>query len=151
MFGKRLRMLRERKGFTKKKMSEELQMPYTTYLHYEDGTNQPNNEVLVKIAEYFEISIDWLLDYKPKNKNSPVINKQWEVFEKKLNLFSIEELNKLDSYIEFLIWERTHKKKWREGQGLGSAFLVLPVLALEVRQGTLAFLWCFWLVFASRP
>lgn len=111
MFGKRLRMLRESKGFTKKKMSEELQMPYTTYLHYEDATNQPNNEVLVKIAEYFEISIDWLLDYKPKNKNSPVINKQWEVFEKKLNLFSIEELNKLDSYIEFLIWERTHKKK----------------------------------------
>lgn len=111
MLSKRLQMLRESKGLSKKQVAEDLNLPYTTYRNYENNVCEPNSEVLVKIAEYFEISIDWLLDYKPKNKNSPVINKQWEVFEKKLNLFSIEELNKLDSYIEFLIWERTHKKK----------------------------------------
>lgn len=57
----RLRQLRERKGLTMKDTARALGLPYTTYVNYEKGTREPGSEMLMKLADFFGTSIDYLL------------------------------------------------------------------------------------------
>lgn len=56
-----LRILREQRGLNMKEMAGELNIPYTTYVGYEKGEREPNSDVLVKIANYFNTSVDYIL------------------------------------------------------------------------------------------
>ena len=44
-----------------KEAAAKLEMPYTTYVNYEKGTREPNSETLIKLAKFFDTSIDYLL------------------------------------------------------------------------------------------
>ena len=63
MFEGRLKFLREQKGITMKKLASDLNMPYTTYINYEKNTREPNSEVLISIADYFNVTTDYLLGH----------------------------------------------------------------------------------------
>ena len=52
-------------------LSAEIGIPKPTYAHYESGRSEPSIETLKKIADYFGCSIDYLLDYQPKDGISP--------------------------------------------------------------------------------
>lgn len=106
MVKERLKLLRESKNLTKKQVAESLQIPYTTYLHYEDGSNQLNNEMLVKLAVFYEVSTDWILGCETQ-KNLPPETK-WETLKQLINQLNDESLKDLHSYIKFLIWKETH-------------------------------------------
>lgn len=41
--------------------AKELDLPYTTYVSYEKGDREPNSEALIKLANYFSVSVDYLL------------------------------------------------------------------------------------------
>lgn len=58
-----MRELRLENNKTMKQAAKELEMPYTTYVNYEKGLREPNSEVLIKIAKYFSVSIDYLLGH----------------------------------------------------------------------------------------
>ena len=57
----RLRKLRTERGLLQKDMAAYLGIDRTTYVKYEKGDNEPNNEVLIKLANYFNVSTDYLL------------------------------------------------------------------------------------------
>lgn len=57
----RLRQLRERKGLTMKDTARALALPYTTYVNYEKGAREPGGDMLVKLADFFGTSVDYLL------------------------------------------------------------------------------------------
>lgn len=57
----RLRELRYEAGKTMRQTAEEIGIPYTTYVSYEKGAREPNSEMLVKIAEYYCTTVDYLL------------------------------------------------------------------------------------------
>lgn len=57
----RMKALREEKGLTMREAAKQLNMPYTTYVNYEKGVREPNSEVLILIATFYETSIDYLL------------------------------------------------------------------------------------------
>lgn len=56
-----LKKLREQRGFNMKEIAIELGIPYTTYVGYEKGEREPNSDVLVKIANYYNTSVDYIL------------------------------------------------------------------------------------------
>ena len=58
----RLRELREKRGLSMKDAADLLNMPYTTYVNYEKGTREPNIEALFRLADFFEVTIDELLE-----------------------------------------------------------------------------------------
>lgn len=66
----RLQSLRIEKGLNMKEAAHALEMPYTTYVNYEKGTREPNSEVLIKLAQFYGTSIDYLLG-KEEHINSP--------------------------------------------------------------------------------
>jgi repressor LexA len=56
-----MRELRKENGISMKEAARRLQMPYTTYVNYEKGMREPNSETLIRIAEFYKTSIDYLL------------------------------------------------------------------------------------------
>jgi len=59
--------LRNSKNLSMMQVAKELQLPYTTYVNYEKGAREPSSEVLIKIANYFGVSVDYLIGRSNEN------------------------------------------------------------------------------------
>lgn len=57
----RLKELRTSKKMYQKDLAEMLGVDRTTYAKYESGASEPNHETLLKLAEIFGVSVDYLL------------------------------------------------------------------------------------------
>ena len=57
----RMKSLREEKGLTMKDVANCVGLPYTTYVNYEKGAREPSSETLIKIAKFFDVSVDYLI------------------------------------------------------------------------------------------
>ena len=77
VFAKRLTYLRNSIHMTQLKLGKELQIPQSSLNRYEHNESSPSYELLVRIADYFDVSLDYLLgrtdapqgkqfEYKPK-------------------------------------------------------------------------------------
>ena len=62
MFCDRLRFLREHQELTQGEAAKRLNLTHSTYCKYETGVHQPDFETLKKIANFFDVSIDYLLE-----------------------------------------------------------------------------------------
>lgn len=56
-----LKILRKQKGLYQKDVANFLGVDRTTYVKYENGVSEPDNDTLVKLAELFNVSVDYLL------------------------------------------------------------------------------------------
>lgn len=59
--GERLKELRMEKGMTQKELAQALGINSVTYLHYEKSQREPPLLLLVEMAEYFDVTTDYLL------------------------------------------------------------------------------------------
>ena len=58
----RLKEIRKSKGISQLKMALDLNMSQNTISRYETGEREPGINELIKIADYFNISVDYLLE-----------------------------------------------------------------------------------------
>lgn len=61
MFGKRLRSMRMKRGFTQPQMADSIDVALRTYQGYEGGTRSPSLETLVRLADILDVPTDYLL------------------------------------------------------------------------------------------
>lgn len=61
MFAERLKKLRSEKGVMQKDVADYLGISSSAYGFYEQSKRQPDNETLQKLADYFNVSVDYLL------------------------------------------------------------------------------------------
>ncbi|EAD1199026.1 helix-turn-helix transcriptional regulator [Listeria monocytogenes] len=61
MFGNRLKQLRKNNNKTQEDISKILGISRGAYSHIENGRNEPDMETIVKLANIFEVSTDYLL------------------------------------------------------------------------------------------
>ncbi|MBE7135166.1 helix-turn-helix transcriptional regulator [Bacillus paranthracis] len=71
--GLRIRSLRDSKKLTQKMLAEKLRIPNQNLSNYERGFRQPDYETLEKIADFFEVSTDYLLGRTDKKEKMPDI------------------------------------------------------------------------------
>lgn len=74
-----LRDLRKEKNLTIAKTAESLNMPFETYRSYEAGKNQADYETLVKLADFFGVSVDYLLgreEFTPEERAAGAMSKK---------------------------------------------------------------------------
>lgn len=64
MFSKTLRILRESKKMTQEDLAKILGTSAGSIGNYEQGSRMPRNDTMKKIAEYFNVSVDYLLGYE---------------------------------------------------------------------------------------
>jgi repressor LexA len=57
----KIKDLRKQKNKTQQQMADILQITQKTYYNYESGTTEAPHEILQKIADYFDVSVDYLL------------------------------------------------------------------------------------------
>lgn len=60
---KRLQQIRKEKGKTQAEVAEILGISYQAYAHYEKGRREPAPEQLIKLANFFGVSVDYLVGY----------------------------------------------------------------------------------------
>ncbi|MCI9145705.1 MAG: helix-turn-helix transcriptional regulator [Eubacterium sp.] len=58
----RLKELRKQKGISQLKLAMDLSMNQNTISRYETGEREADYKTLIKIADYFNVSIDYLLE-----------------------------------------------------------------------------------------
>ncbi|MET3696993.1 helix-turn-helix protein [Bacillus oleivorans] len=73
--GDRIRGLRERDNLTQKALAEKLNIPHQNLSNYERGFRQPDYGTLIKIADFFKVSTDFLLKGEDFNKLAEPIPK----------------------------------------------------------------------------
>lgn len=61
IFQERLIEQRKLNKVTQRQMADFLNMAQPSYIRYENGTSEPNLENLVRIADYFDVTTDYLL------------------------------------------------------------------------------------------
>ena len=67
----KLKEIRRSKGISQLKLAMDLNMSQNTISRYETGEREPGINELIKIADYFNVSIDYLLG----RTNNPSIQK----------------------------------------------------------------------------
>ena len=67
----RLKEIRKSKGISQLKLAMDLNTSQNTISRYETGEREPGITELIKIADYFNVSVDYLLE----RTDNPNINK----------------------------------------------------------------------------
>ncbi len=67
----RIRNLREDKDMNQTKIAKILGMSQTGYSKYETGENDIPTAILIKLADFYDVSVDYILE----RTNNPKINK----------------------------------------------------------------------------
>ena len=95
MFNDRLKKLRIAKGLNMKQVAAGLNMKYTTYVGYEKNEREPNSEILMQLADFFNCSIDYLIGRtEAQEKHEPLKREVISVKDKE----HIKKYNSLDPY-----------------------------------------------------
>lgn len=119
MFAERLKLLRKSNpNLTQQDMANILGVAKTTYASYEQGKRTPDAELQNKIADYFDVSLDYLhgrdvinnsnLD-KNMNRNNELSPEQLTVAAHIDDDVSEEEMKEILSFIDY-IKKRDHYK-----------------------------------------
>ena len=64
----RIRQLRKERGLSITKLAEAIGISYQSLQRYEAGKRDPNMQVLTKLADFFNVSVDYLVGREPKSK-----------------------------------------------------------------------------------
>ena len=68
ILAERLKQCRKEKGFTQREVAIYCDITEKTYQNYELMTREPKVEILLKIADVFEVSLDYLLGRTEKKQ-----------------------------------------------------------------------------------
>lgn len=75
----RLKAIRSQKKVTQKEAADALGISPNTYKNYEQGMREPNNEMLCKLADYFQVTTDYLLGREPQTDAMQMLMSQTDV------------------------------------------------------------------------
>ena len=63
----KLKELRRKKGITQEEVAKENNISNVTYGRYELEKREPDIETLIKLADYYGVTLDYLCEHKTKN------------------------------------------------------------------------------------
>ena len=89
-------------GKKQKNLCEYLALNQQAYTNWKNGSNDSYMKYLPQIAEYFGVTIDYLLGNSPREVSSPLPADLAEIIE----TLSDAEMEELRSYVHFLISKR---------------------------------------------
>lgn len=111
MLERRLEELRTENKFTKKDVAALLKIDQSTYGKYELGKREPDAEMLTKIAELYNVSVDYLLGLTDI-KNPPETIAAHVAQEKaEYGDWTKEELEDIERFKEFVRMKRKQNKE----------------------------------------
>lgn len=107
ILGLRIRKLRKEKGLSQLELAGHLNISNTTLSQYESGKRIPGDEIKIKIAGFFNVSIDYLLGCSdvrsPKPGKGPLPRNAPRIYDSlEKSGLPEEDIKKVKEYIELL-------------------------------------------------
>jgi len=121
-FGERLKLLRKKKKLSQQALSDRIGLNRATYARYETNDNQPDYDTLQKLADFFDVKIDYLLgrtnDTSPSNNNFMMVRESGAEYKTREELLLtsqdlniLEEMKKYPVFFNDLASDPTKIKK----------------------------------------
>lgn len=122
-FAEKLHELRISRNISQKELADNLGVAQSSVNYWEKGQRDPSITMVKKIADYFGISVDEMLEWKPDgtNQKSTTIAAHFENEE-----FTAEEIKKIKEYAELLKAARPALDKFVEYATTGLDDLLVP-------------------------
>ena len=117
MFADKLKELRNKEGISQSALGKALNMSQQGIAKWETGSTSPNPEMLRKIADYFNVSVDYLLgktdikNPRPKNEDKITFDDFTYAMNEEAHELTDEEKDKL---LELARFFKENRKKGRE-------------------------------------
>ncbi|MBF0227852.1 MAG: helix-turn-helix transcriptional regulator [Desulfobacterales bacterium] len=103
-FSKKLRQLRLESGLSQKDIADKIGADLQRVSKYERGVVYPTTDIIVKIAEAFQVSIDYLLRDNINKTDNKIENLKLKKYIEEINNLPEQDLailtNLLDAYIK---------------------------------------------------
>ena len=108
----RLRLLREEKGLFQKDIANFLKVSIPAVNQYEHGKRDMSTETVVKLAEYFDVSTDYLLGKSNIRNPEDKIKQEFEFnYHKEMEGLSEEEIADALRFYKKIKYGKTDEKK----------------------------------------
>ncbi len=104
ILGNRIKLLREQSNLTQIELAKQINVSNTTLSQYETGQRVPSDDIKIKIATYFGVSLDFLLGQekiKVAHNELPLSQELQDLLTVASDL-SDEDLQKAREYVELL-------------------------------------------------
>jgi len=104
MFSERLKQLRIYSGASQKEIAEHLGITPNAYRKYEYGERKPSYDALIKLSDYLNVSVDWLVH----GENDLAIGGGGDIEDcdyeiaVRISMLSEESRNDLEKYLSML-------------------------------------------------
>lgn len=103
-----MKKIRESLQLTQVKVANDLKLSRQVYNFYENGKRNPDMQILIKIADYYGVSIDYLLGrtnvIKPENIDEDDLLS-------KINTADSETKASVEQFLNYLLYEKERKNK----------------------------------------
>ena len=103
-----MKNIRESLQLTQVKVANDLKLSRQVYNFYENGKRNPDMQTLIKIADYYGVSIDYLLGrtnvIKPENIDEDDLLS-------KINTADSETKASVEQFLNYLLYEKERKNK----------------------------------------
>ena len=105
-----IKAVRTQRAHTQAEVAEFLNIARSTYTNIENGRSDPDTETLLKLAEYFQCSVDTLLgkDDIENSKKEPAsdgsrLTPEGVRIAEKIDRLSADSRRELEKYVDFLV------------------------------------------------
>lgn len=106
MFGLRLKTLRELQGLTQSDLAIRLNTARSTITAYENETNEPSIDMLIKISNIFGVSLDYLVGKTNQKYNSNLLDETTNRLLEKIDLL---DENTKNTILKIIILNETNR------------------------------------------
>lgn len=112
--GQRIRLMREELDMSQLDLAKKLNIGNSTLSQYESGKRIPSDEIKIKLAELFNVSIDYLLGITNIRKPSSgkINTKAYHNLD--FDGLSDEDIKKVEDYVEFIKSKYNHDGTLKE-------------------------------------
>lgn len=115
MLGDRLKELRLNNGLKQSDLLKKFNLSSARYSQYENDKRVPDYELLIKFADFYNVSIDYLLGrtnvIKPENIDENDLLS-------KINTADSETKASVEQFLNYLLYEKERKNKEKEDNNI---------------------------------
>jgi transcriptional regulator with XRE-family HTH domain len=105
MFIATLNSLIKEKKITKNKMLTDLGLGKNSFVNWETRGNTPDGETLIKLANYFDVSVDYLLGLPTKVNGISITPEERKLLEL-IKMLTEDEVKQASDYLGYIISKR---------------------------------------------
>lgn len=99
----RLKEARLNSGLSQKYVSKTIGVAAPTISQWESGIANPTNKNLMKLAELYGVTTDYLLNLDTKKEPEPQVNPKAQALIDKLSTLTPEEIQTLEKTVDFVL------------------------------------------------